>query len=165
MLTADGAVTSDTNDPDTSNNHASAQAVVSAPIENTDLAITATATPAPVTQGQLLTFALTVTNNGPIAATNVILSMNTPSQTTFQAMTVPSGWTTQTPSVGGTGNLSAAIGRLDVGATAVFTVTMRRQFPAPVAGTITGAARIASESVTRTQQTTRRRLLSPSLAP
>ena len=47
VLTADGAVTSDTSDPDTSNNHASAQAVVSAPIENTDLAITATATPDP----------------------------------------------------------------------------------------------------------------------
>jgi uncharacterized repeat protein (TIGR01451 family) len=145
-LTADGSVTSDTSDPNTNNNHASAQAVVSSPVEDADLAINVTASPDPVGQGQLVKFTLTVTNNGQVAGGNVVLSMQTPDQTTFQSMTVPSGWIGHTPSVGESGLLLATIGDLDVGATAVFTVSARVSSAAPLASLITGLAKISCEN-------------------
>src|SRR5205823_6182767 len=125
--------------------------VVSSVVEQTDLAITAAATPDSVPQGQLLAFTFTVTNNGRIAATNVILATETPSQTTFQSMTAPGGWTTQTPSPGGTGIITASIPSIDAGTSAVFTVMVRVSPTATVASTITGVATIASESIDSNQ--------------
>jgi uncharacterized repeat protein (TIGR01451 family) len=72
--------------------------------------------------------------------------MQTPDQTTFQDMTLPNGWTRHTPSVGESGLLLATIDDLDVAATAMFTVTVRVSSTAPVAGTITGLARISCEN-------------------
>jgi uncharacterized repeat protein (TIGR01451 family) len=150
-LTAIGTISSDTSDPDTSNNSVSASAVVSTPITQTDLSIAASVVPKSVPQGQLLTFSFTVSNNGQIAATNVILNLETPSQTTFQSMAAPSVWTTQTPSVGGTGILRASIPSIDAGTSAVFTITVNVSSTATVASTITAEATITSETTDSNQ--------------
>ncbi|MEA3470013.1 MAG: S8 family serine peptidase [Thermodesulfobacteriota bacterium] len=63
-------VSSDTYDPNNTNNSASDGVGVD-PVA--DLALTKTATPEPVTAGTQLTYDLTVTNNGPSVAVNVVI--------------------------------------------------------------------------------------------
>jgi uncharacterized repeat protein (TIGR01451 family) len=143
-LTAKGSTTSDTPDPDTTNNSASASAIVSSPLEQTDLAIAMSVTPTTVPQGQTLAFTITVTNNGPVDASNVVMTTNTPSETTFQSLTAPSGWSTATPPVGGTGSLKASIASLAVGASAMFAVTVGVNSTTTAGSVITGIATAAS---------------------
>jgi uncharacterized repeat protein (TIGR01451 family) len=116
-----------------------------------DLAISMDAHPSTVEPGGDLAYTIIVTNNGPDAAENVILATQTPSLTTFQAMTVPTGWTAQEPSSGGTGTLTASIGRIDAGASAAFTVTVHVDSTVPAASTITCVATIASETADANQ--------------
>jgi uncharacterized repeat protein (TIGR01451 family) len=143
-LTASSAVTSDTADPDTSNNNASASVTVAAPVEQTDLAIAVSVSPHSVPQGEALAFTITVTNNGPVDASNVVMAMNTPAETTFRSMTAPSGWTTATPAVSGTGRMTASLASLAVGTSASFTVDVRADSNATVGSTITGVAGVTS---------------------
>jgi uncharacterized repeat protein (TIGR01451 family) len=53
----------------------------------TDLAITQSSTPNPVTAGNNITYNLTVTNNGPSDATSVTVSNTLPAEVTFQSVT------------------------------------------------------------------------------
>jgi uncharacterized repeat protein (TIGR01451 family) len=64
------SVSSVTSDPNASNNSATATVTVGTGT-SADVAITKTAAPSPVAQGNLLTYTLIVTNNGPASATNV----------------------------------------------------------------------------------------------
>ncbi len=73
-----------------------------------DLGIKLVDSPNPVSPSGLLTYTITLTNNGPAAAVNVSMSMPLPSETTFTSATSPAGWTTITPFVGGTGTVICA---------------------------------------------------------
>ena len=154
-LSATATVTSDTPDPDPSNNTIFATAAVPGAITETDLAIAASVTPASVPRGQLLTFDLTVSNLGQIAATNVIMTMETPSQTTFEALSAPGGWQTQTPDSGISDIIEASIPSIDAGATAHFIVTVRVNSDAPIGSTILGDATIACETIDTNQANNR----------
>jgi uncharacterized repeat protein (TIGR01451 family) len=64
-------------------------------------------TPAPVHPGELLTYLITVDNNGPDAALNIVLTDPVPFNTTFDSFdTGASGIVCTTPAVGGTGTVT-----------------------------------------------------------
>jgi uncharacterized repeat protein (TIGR01451 family) len=81
-------VTSDTPDPDMSNNEASDTVVVTA---SADLAISKTAYPDPVIAGELLTYTLVITNYGPSTAYNVIVEDNLPAEVSIDSISTTKG--------------------------------------------------------------------------
>ena len=78
-LTNTATVSSSTSDPNPNNN----SITIHTPIENSaDLSISKTASPNPVSTGQILTYALTVKNSGPSAAADVQLTDTIPQELT-----------------------------------------------------------------------------------
>jgi uncharacterized repeat protein (TIGR01451 family) len=76
--------------PGLTGNTASATVVV-ANANSADMAVVKTATPNPVTEGTPLLYTLTVTNNGPSAATNVTVTDTLPSTVIYLASTTTQG--------------------------------------------------------------------------
>ena len=79
-ITNTAAVSSDLGDPDTGNN--STQITVNAAVQ-TDLALTLTATPDPVNEGNALMYTINATNVGPARASGVVVSDTLPAGVTF----------------------------------------------------------------------------------
>lgn len=84
---------------------------------NADLSITKNARPDPATAGEQLYYDVTVTNSGPDAAPNVVVSDQLPAQVRFVTST---GNCTENPV--GSGTLSCALGTLTPGASVSFTI-------------------------------------------
>ena len=116
-----------------SNNTPLASAELYNSTSGADLAITKAASPAVVLAGQNLTYTLTVTNNGPSAATTAVLDDTIPTATTFQSLSVPAGWNCTTPAVGSTGKVHCSTASLAASATASFTLVVK--VPGSAAGT------------------------------
>jgi uncharacterized repeat protein (TIGR01451 family) len=101
-----------------------------------DLRVTATAAPSPAQAGNLVVYTVTLTNDGPDAASSPRVSMGTPEGTTFESVSGPNLWAcskpTSTPSASCTGPTFAS------GATATFTFTYRvnQGRSAPLSGTV-----------------------------
>ena len=70
-----------------------------------DVSIAKEASPNPVVAGQEITYTLTVTNAGPSAAADTVVTDAIPANTTFVAANAPAGWTIAAPAVGGTGTV------------------------------------------------------------
>lgn len=81
--------------------------------------------PTTVNAGQTITYTFTLSNNGPSDLTNVTLSDPLPANTTFVSFAAPSGWTTSTPTVGGTGTVTANLATLAADTTATFTLVVQ----------------------------------------
>ena len=116
-LSNTATVTGNETDPVPGNNSATEPTAV---ITRTDLAITKRDDVDPVTAGQLLTYTLTLTNNGPSDATGVRASDPLPAGTTFVSATTTHG----TVSVAN-GVLTGAVGNLANNATEIVTVVVR----------------------------------------
>ena len=103
-------------DVDPSNNTITIGAQVNPP--SADLAVALTANPNPISLGGVLTYTALVTNNGPVAALNVVLTNTLPSNVSFisasQGATVANGNT-----------IICNLGNLDVGASATVTINVR----------------------------------------
>jgi uncharacterized repeat protein (TIGR01451 family) len=144
------SITSGTNDPNLANNSATAVVLVAA-AGTADLAITQTAAPNPVAAGSTITYMIAITNNGPAAATSVSYTESIPASpgyATFNSLTcAPSPWSCTTPSVGGTGGITATIGTLAVGATANFTLVLNVNASTP-SGTVVSETANVSSSIT-----------------
>ena len=82
----------------------------------TDLSITKTASPNPVTAGNQLEFTMSVTNNGPGSATQVVVTDVLPSGVTFLSSSI---------TCTGGGTKTCTIGNLAPGATKSFTIQVR----------------------------------------
>ena len=108
IITNTASVVSGVEDPNTGNNNAIANVTVAAATQS-DLSVTSTASPNPVTDGNNISYAQIVTNNGPAATAtgNATFTDTIPTNTTFVSFTVPTGWNCGTlPAVGATGTIS-----------------------------------------------------------
>lgn len=110
-----------------------------------DLSVTKVEDVDPVPAGAILTYTITVTNNGMNSANNVSLSDTLPSGTTFVSLVAPNGWSTSTPAEGEGGTVSASIASLPPGS-AVFTLKVNVN-QSLIAGTvISNSATVSSVS-------------------
>ncbi len=129
--TASGST--DTPDPDTSNNTGSSTTPV---VKKADVAITKTATPGPRAGGETLAYTLTATNNGPDTAHNVSVSDVLPTSVTFASASAGCTYTAATRTV------VCAAGDLAVDGNATFTITttVNGDAPATISNTATVSA-------------------------
>lgn len=112
--------------------------VVGAPA---DLAVVKTG-PASANASTLISYTITVTNNGPNPAINAALSDTIPAGTTFSSLVSPGGWSCSTPAVNGTGTVTCTNSSMAVGS-AVFTLNVNG--PAGTA-TVSNTATVSSAS-------------------
>ncbi len=147
--TANGTVITDTATVNAANqsfgaNSATATDVVAAATQ-ADVALATAASPArPLLPGNNITYTQTVTNQGPASATGLSFTEATPTNTTFESVLAPAGWTCTAPAVGGTGTVNCTNPTLAAGTSADIIVVVN--VPSTVAaGTIT-----ANSSVTTT---------------
>jgi len=101
---------------DTSNNAATASYTVAPP--EVDLSVIKVDTIDPVAVNTDFQYSITVTNNGPSRATNVVLTENTPPQFTYVGITSSKGTCT------GTAPILCSIGTMAAGETVSLTLTM-----------------------------------------
>jgi uncharacterized repeat protein (TIGR01451 family) len=107
VITNTASVSSSVNDPNSTNNTASAVTVVGTTAQ-AQMTVTNAASPNPVIAGSNITYTQTATNVGSATATTPTLSESTPANTTFQSISAPPGTTCTTPTVGGTGAISCS---------------------------------------------------------
>ncbi len=112
-------VKADQPDPMPANNSAS-QTVVTVPVPPTDLSVLVTAAPPAVALGQDLTYVVEVANFGPSPASGVTVTDNLPS-----AASVLSSKSTQGTTSISNGVLTANLGILPVGSTALITIVLQ----------------------------------------
>jgi uncharacterized repeat protein (TIGR01451 family) len=90
-----------------------------------DLSVTNTATPNPVLPGNDITYTQVVANAGPLDAVNAVFSEAVPANTTFQSITVPTGWTCNSnASILSTGNITCTNPDVPSGAGGTGTFTL-----------------------------------------
>jgi uncharacterized repeat protein (TIGR01451 family) len=132
---------SDANDPVPANNTAIATTTVPSPI-NADMSITksTTATSAPI--GSTFSYTIVVTNNGPDAATSVVMTDTLPSSLLFRSITQPSPFTCTTPAVGATGTITCTAATLANGASRTFTLVV--EVAAGASGSIVNSGSVTS---------------------
>ena len=131
-LSNTATVTASTTDPNTANNSATATTVVS-PAAN--LALTKTDAPDPALLGEELFYSLSVTNNGPDAASGVTITDTLPGGVTFVSA---SGCTNVS------GTVTCSIGALANGANAQRTIVVR---PTVVNPTLSNTASVSASTV------------------
>jgi uncharacterized repeat protein (TIGR01451 family) len=146
--TASGTVITDTATVNATNqsfgsNSATATDVVATSTQ-ADLALSTIATPATVLAGNAITYTQTVTNNGPAAAAGATFTEATPTNTTFQTISAPAGWTCTTPAVGATGTITCTNPSVASGASSDIVIVLN------VPATVTAASITASSSVSAT---------------
>ncbi len=116
-------VDSDTFDPDTLDNSATVSTtIVSTPVA--DLSLTNDPSTASAPAGSTFFYTLVITNNGPDAAPNVVLTDTLPSGLLFRSITEPTGFDCTTPAVGTSGTITCTAPTLANGASATFTLTV-----------------------------------------
>jgi uncharacterized repeat protein (TIGR01451 family) len=109
-----------------------------------DLAVTVTDSPDPVTAGTDLAYTITIANNGPDVAAGASLSLTLPPGTTFGALPAVAGWSCTTPAVGSGGTITCTNAAFAVGSS-VFTLTVGVD-ASVVAGTVLSATATASST-------------------
>jgi uncharacterized repeat protein (TIGR01451 family) len=102
--------------------------------------------PANANAGTVISYTVTVTNNGPNPAINAALTDAVPAGTTFASVVSPGGWSCMTPPVNGTGSINCSIGSMAVGS-AVFTLNVNG--PAAPAS-VSNTASVSSSSTDNT---------------
>lgn len=104
---------------------------------STDLSVTMSSTPNPVTVGSNLLYTIQVVNKGPLAAPNVRLTNMLPANVTVQSVVLPSSWI---GSINGN-PIEVGVNSLAVSAPATLLVTVVPQ----TAGTLTSTAKLGSD--------------------
>ena len=105
------------------------------PVIDADVAITKTASPNPVRQGNTLTYTVGITNNGPATATNVTVTDTLPPQVSFVSDTTTQGTCSLT-----SGTVTCSLGTMVSGATATITITVT----AVTRGSVTNTASVTA---------------------
>ena len=110
----------------------------------TDVGVTKSNSPDPVTAGNNLTYTVTVTNSGTSDASNVTLTDVLPANTTFVSFTAPAGWTPSTPAPGSGGTVTATIPTLVASGIATFTLVVNVNNATPATTVITNTATVTT---------------------
>ncbi|MGH9753919.1 MAG: VWA domain-containing protein, partial [Blastocatellia bacterium] len=121
---------------------ASATAVVGDVPVGADLSITQVASPNPVVTGSNVTYTLTVANNGPGAAANVVVTDNLPASTTFVSCSSTNGGTCS----GSGNNRSITFTSLAAGASATIDLVANVDCSAPDGTVISNMATVGSST-------------------
>ncbi len=146
--TGSGTVITDTATVNATNqafgsNSATATDVVASSSTQADLALSTSATPLTVYDGNNITYIQTVTNNGPASASAVSFLQAVPTNTTFVSVSAPAGWTCTSPAVGGTGNITCSDPTLAASASANIIVVVNLA-PSVTATSITATSSVSS---------------------
>ncbi|WP_237744919.1 DUF7507 domain-containing protein [Kribbella catacumbae] len=134
-LANSATVTSPTNDPDPDDNTGKTTDPITA---SADLAVTKTASPVPVIAGRPVTYTLKVTNSGPSAAREVVVTDPVPAPLTYASSSVSQGTCAFDD-----GTVRCAVGTVGVGVTVTVTVVANVPSGAPPSG-IDNTATVAS---------------------
>ncbi len=110
-----------------------------------DVALSTAPSQSSLFAGNDITYTQTITNNGPAAAAAVNFTEATPTNTTFQSVLAPAGWTCSAPAVGSTGNVNCTDPTLAAGAAADIIVIVNVP-PTVAAGTITANSSVTSST-------------------
>lgn len=105
-------------------------------LPQTDLAVSGHQAPTTVFSGEVLTYSVTIGNNGPGNAPATTYSDTVPAHTTFESITA-SGWTCTTPAVGGTGAIHCTRPVLTPGSSVMVLLAVRVDVATPP-GTLIG---------------------------
>ncbi|MCI0379621.1 MAG: DUF11 domain-containing protein [Gemmataceae bacterium] len=132
------AAVGSTADPAPGNNFGSASTTV---ITQADLTVTKNDSPDPVNAGANVTYTITVTNNGPNAALNVVLSDALPAGTSFVSGTASQGTVT-----GGGISAIANLGAIAAGDSATFTIVAHVDSALAAGAVLTNTATVASDT-------------------
>jgi len=98
--------------------------------------------PATANAGTVISYFISVGNNGPNPAINASMSDTIPAGTTFSSLTASGGWSCTTPPVNGTGAINCTMGSMAFG-TALFTLNVN----GPAApGAVSNTATVSSSS-------------------
>ena len=112
--------TSGTNDPNLANNTASVLTTVAA-AGTANIAVVKTASPNPVLAGSKITYTIVVTNNGPSAASTLVLNDAIPTNTTYSTLTqTGTAWSCPTPTTA----VKCTLATFPAGGTTTFTLTV-----------------------------------------
>jgi uncharacterized repeat protein (TIGR01451 family) len=95
--------------------------------------------PNPVVAGTNLSYTITVSNEGPDSAANVVVTDPLPAGTTFVSLSMPGGWNCAVPAVGATGTMTCGKPSVAVGSEA-FTLIVK------VAASVQGGTLIANSA-------------------
>jgi uncharacterized repeat protein (TIGR01451 family) len=140
VITNTASVTSP-DDAVTANNSASATTTVSG---GANLVVLKSDSPDPVAVGGNVTYALTVRNDGPLAATSVTLSDVIPANTTFVSVTPAAGWSCPSLPVGGMGTQTCTIATLAPLSSASFALVVKVNPGTPGGTVISNTATVSS---------------------
>src|SRR5438445_4197776 len=91
---------------------------------SSDLNVTKSDAPDPVTAGSNVVYTIGVTDNGPSDAAAVSLTDTLPAGTTFVSLASPGGWSCAAPAVGASGSISCIITPMPGNTAAVFTLVV-----------------------------------------
>jgi len=112
-----------------------------------DLVVSVTGPAGSVEACGTASYTFEVRNDGPDTAIATVVSFPIDSNTTFQSLTVPAGWTCTTPAVGGTGTATCTRPVFASGASSTFVLEVRVNCGTPVGTVILGSASVTSDSV------------------
>ena len=144
VISGDANITSTTPDPNALNNESIATTIV-ATAGQSDLGVTSSALPNPVTQGNNITYTQSVFNNGPAAATAATFTDTIPTGTTLASFTPPVNWTCNAIPVGGTGTITCTLNlaqNIPVNGTVNFPLVVNVNLATAAGTTITNTANI-----------------------
>jgi uncharacterized repeat protein (TIGR01451 family) len=102
-----------------------------------------------VAPGTTFSYTIAVTNNGPDAAANVVMTDILPAQLQFVSITTPAGFNCVTPAVNANGTVTCTAATLANGATATFTLSVRVS-PSATSGSVTNSASVVSTTADAT---------------
>lgn len=108
-----------------------------------NVAITATDSPDPVTNGNNVTFQVTATNAGPDAGTNTQVTFSPSPSLTFQSIAAPVGWNCTTPAVNAAGVTTCTLASFPNGGSASFTL-VTKVVTAGSGGTLTSTFQVGT---------------------
>ncbi len=130
VLASSGTVTNtvtagtSASDTDLLDNSATVATTILAPVI-ADLGITKSTPSDDASPGASIAYTITLTNNGPDAAANVVVTDTLPADLLFQSIHVPAGFSCTTPTVGATGTITCNTASMASGTTAVFTLVVQ----------------------------------------